>query len=345
MKSNKKITIIAEAGVNHNGQLALARQLVEVAADAGADFVKFQAFKADKLVSKDARKAGYQITNMNDGDDRQYEMLKKLEIDQKFHQELIEFAKEQSIGFLSSPFDVDGIDMLYEMGLRTFKVPSGEITNLPYLQKLAGLDCKIILSTGMATLEEIKKALEILESENLSRDKITVLHCNTDYPTRFEDVNLRAMNTIKEELEVSVGYSDHTPGIEVPIAAAALGADVIEKHYTLDRNMEGPDHKASLEPDELKQMIQSVRNIEKALGNGIKIPSESELKNKEIVRKSIHLAHSLPRGQKIKEEDLIMLRPGDGISPMDMNKVVGKQLLTELPKSHKLKFSDLNGMK
>lgn len=345
MTSNKKITIIAEAGVNHNGQMALARKLVEVAADAGADLVKFQAFKADKLVSKDARKAGYQIKNMNDGDDRQFEMLKKLEIDRKFHEDLMEFANELGIGFLSSPFDVDGIDMLYDLGLRTFKVPSGEITNLPYLQKLAGLDCKVILSTGMATLAEIKEALEILESQNLSREKITVLHCNTDYPTRFEDVNLLAMNTIRSQLGVSVGYSDHTPGIEVPIAATALGADIIEKHFTLDRNMAGPDHKASLEPEELKKMIQSVRNIEKALGNGIKIPSESELKNKNIVRKSIHLAHSLRRGQMIKEEDLIMLRPGDGISPMETEKVIGKQILTDLPKSHKLKFSDLNGVK
>lgn len=345
MKSNRNITIIAEAGVNHNGQMELARQLVDVAADAGADFVKFQAFSADRLVSREARKAGYQIENMADGDDRQYNMLKKLEIDQKFHEELKAHAEEKGIGFLSSPFDVQGIDMLYELGMTTFKVPSGEITNLPYLQKLAGLDCEVILSTGMATLQEIEKALEILVSKALTRDKITVLHCNTDYPTRFEDVNLLAMNTIRTQLKVMVGYSDHTPGIEVPIAAAALGARVIEKHYTLDRTMEGPDHMASLEPDELKKMVQSVRNIEKALGNGIKVPSQSELKNRKIVRKSIHLSRPLSHGQTITEEDLIMLRPGDGISPMEMNKVIGKQLVKNLPKSHKLKFSDLNGVK
>ena len=345
MVKNNHIIIIAEAGVNHNGSMDLAKQLIEVAADSGADYVKFQSFTTDKLVSKEAHKARYQIDNMKGSDDRQYEMLKKLEIDEAFHQQLKSYAEQQDIGFLSSPFDVDGIDMLHELGIRTFKVPSGEITNLPYLEKLASLNCKVILSTGMATLEEIEEALAVLVSQDLKREDITVLHCNTDYPTSFEDVNLRAMNTIGNKLNVSIGYSDHTPGIEVPIAAAAFGATVIEKHYTLDRNLEGPDHKASLEPGELKKMIQSVRNIEKALGSGTKEPSQSELQNKTIVRKSIHIAHSLRQGHKITEEDLIMLRPGDGISPMDVSKVLGKELNKDVPASYKLKYSDLENAK
>jgi len=341
MKSNNKITIIAEAGVNHNGKMDLAHQLIDIAAEAGADFVKFQAFNADRLVSKEARKAGYQIKNMDGGEDRQYEMLKNLEIDKAFHQELKDYSEKAGIGFLSSPFDVEGIEMLYDLGLRIFKVPSGEITNLPYLKKLASLDCQVILSTGMANLKEIHEALNILESQELSRDKITVLHCNTDYPTRFEDVNLKAMNTIEEKMDVKVGYSDHTLGIEIPIAAAALGASVIEKHYTLDRTMDGPDHKASLEPEELKKMIESIRNIKKALGTGIKEPSESELKNKDIVRKSIHISRDLDAGHCITEDDLIMLRPGDGISPMEFEKVVGQDLSKRLAKGHKLNYSDI----
>ena len=345
MEMNNPITIIAEAGVNHNGKLVLAKQLIDVALESGADFVKFQAFRADRLVSKDARKADYQIKNMEENDDRQYDMLKSLEIDRDFHKELKTYSESRGIGFLSSPFDVDGIEMLYDLGLRTFKIPSGEITNLPYLDKLSGLDCEVVLSTGMATLEEIENALKILLSKKLSRAQITVLHCNTDYPTRYEDVNLSAMNTIGKRLNVTVGYSDHTPGIEIPIAAAALGARVIEKHFTLDRNMAGPDHKASLEPFELKKMVHSIRNIEKALGHGIKEPSKSEIKNREIVRKSIHLSRALSHGQEIKEGDLIMLRPGDGISPMDVGKVVGRKLRRDLPESHKLEFSDLNGHK
>ena len=341
MRDNNKVTIIAEAGVNHNGRFDLAQELIQVAAEAGADFVKFQAFSADRLVSREARKAGYQIKNLNDGNDRQYDMLKKLEIDEAFHKDLKEYAEELNIEFLSSPFDEKGIEMLYELGLRIFKVPSGEITNLPYLELLSGLDCKVILSTGMADLEEIKQALNLLESNKLKRSDITVLHCNTDYPTKFADVNLRAMQTIREELGVSVGYSDHTPGIEVPIAATALGASVIEKHYTLDRTMEGPDHKASLEPGELREMIKSIRNIEQALGSSKKVPSDSELKNRDIVRKSIHLLHEKSGGETLERDDLIMLRPGDGISPMEIDMVIGQKLQENLQKGHKLKYTDL----
>lgn len=342
MKNSSGVTVIAEAGVNHNGNMDTARKLVDAAVVAGADYVKFQAFSADRLVSKEARKAGYQMDNMDSGDNRQYEMLKKLEIDEGFHEDLKNYAEERAIGFLSSPFDEVGIDMLYKLGLRILKVPSGEITNRPYLEKLAGLDCEIILSTGMATLDEIKETLQILESKDLSREDITVLHCNTDYPTRFKDVNLRAMTTIKDKLGVSIGYSDHSVGIEVPIAATALGASVIEKHYTLDRTMEGPDHKASLEPGELRDMVSAIRNVEQALGNSKKVPSESELKNRDIVRKSIHLLQAMDAGETLQKEDLIMLRPGDGISPMQINQVIGRKLKKKLPQGYKLQYTDLN---
>ncbi|MDY6994262.1 MAG: N-acetylneuraminate synthase [Pseudomonadota bacterium] len=337
-----QILLIAEAGVNHNGKIELARRLVDVAAEAGADYIKFQTFKADRLVSKEALKASYQEINTSGGDETQFSMLEKLEIDEEFHKEIMAYCEDKGIGFMSSAFDSQGLKMLFRLGLKVFKVPSGEITNLPYLKTLAGFGCPIILSTGMATNEEIQNALAILEKEGASHSNVTVLHCNTDYPTRFEDVNLTAMNSIKKNFGVEVGYSDHTVGIEVPIAAAALGARVIEKHFTLDRGMEGPDHKASLEPEELKAMVQSVRNIERALGSGIKEPSESELKNREVVRKSIHLATDKSMGELLTKDDLIMLRPGDGISPMKIEEVVGRELSKSLKKGHKLEYSDLN---
>jgi len=339
--NTEKVTIIAEAGVNHNGELAIAKQLIDVAEKAGADYVKFQAFKADKLVSREAKKAEYQKKNIGDDDDNQYNMLSQLEIDREFHEKLQTYCNEKNIGFYSSPFDLDGIEMLHQIGMRVFKVPSGEITNLPYLRKLGELNCEIILSSGMSDLDEIAKALNVLEESGTGKDKITVLHCNTDYPTRFEDVNLLAMNTIGMELGVRIGYSDHTPGIEVPVAATALGAKVIEKHFTLDRSMKGPDHKASLEPDELGHMVGAIRNIEMALGDGVKKPSKSEIKNIPIARKSIHVARNLKKGHQLKQDDLIMLRPGDGISPMEVDQFTGRVLNSDLPEGHKLRIEDL----
>lgn len=341
MMENDKVIIIAEAGVNHNGDLTIAKKLIDTAKTAGADYVKFQAFSADKLVSRKAKKAEYQKKNIGDDDDNQYNMLKQLEIDRGFHEKLQSYCMQQDIGFLSSPFDEEGMEMLYDIGMRLIKVPSGEITNLPYLRRLGNLDCEIILSSGMSNLEEIKKALKILGQSGADMDNITVLHCNTDYPTRFEDVNLKAMNTIAEHCDVRVGYSDHTPGIEVPVAAVTLGAMVIEKHFTLDRSMKGPDHKASLEPDELIAMVRSIRNIELALGDGIKKPSKSESKNIPIARKSIHLSKDLPKGHTLEPEDLEMLRPGDGISPMEVDQITGRVLTKDLRRGHKLMYKEL----
>lgn len=318
---NNKVFIIAEAGVNHNGSIEIAKKLIDIASEAGADAVKFQTFVTEKALTKTAKKAQYQVENTGT-DGTQYEMVKKLELDRNKHEQLIEHCKLRNIMFLSTPFDFDSIELLDELGLKTFKIPSGEITNLPYLRKIGKLNKKIIMSTGMATLEEIKTALTILR-ENGTTD-ISVLHCNTEYPTPMEDVNLKAMNTIKEELKVEVGYSDHTLGIEIPIAAVALGAKIIEKHITLDRNMEGPDHKASVEPDELKQMVSSIRNIEKALGNGVKKASKSEAKYIEIARKSIIADVNIKKGEIFTEQNLTVKRPGTGISPMKWDEVIGK---------------------
>jgi sialic acid synthase SpsE len=268
-------------------------------------------------------------------------MLKKLELSDSEHRELIEYCKERKIRFLSTAFDSDSVDLLNDLGLKLFKIPSGEITNLPYLRKIARLAQEIILSSGMSTMDEIRDALNIFTNTGIPKDRITVLHCNTEYPTPFEDVNLNAMLQIKNELGVNVGYSDHTSGIEVPIAAVALGAKVIEKHFTLDKNMEGPDHKASLKPSELKDMVSAIRNIEKALGSGLKEPSNSELKNKVIARKSIHIAKSLGKGHILMENDLIMKRPGNGISPMEYEKVINKKTKYELESDHLLCWNDL----
>lgn len=338
----KKILIIAEAGVNHNGSMDQAKKLIEVAANAGADIVKFQTFKAQNLVSKDAKKAEYQKQNMvKNGDDNQFNMLKQLELTYENHLLLIEHCKKENIRFQSTAFDLDSIDLLKKLGMTFWKIPSGEITNMPYLKKIGSFNDEIILSTGMSTLAEIETAVELLVQSGTSRDKISVLHCNTEYPTPMEDVNLLAMLTLKETLGVRVGYSDHTLGIEVPIAASALGAEIIEKHFTLDRNLPGPDHKASLEPNELKQMVFTIRNIEKALGNRDKKPSPSELKNMVIARKSIHSKIEISEGQIIQEDDLMMVRPGDGISPMEMNSLIGKKAKHTIPEGQKLSYDDL----
>jgi N,N'-diacetyllegionaminate synthase len=323
----KQVTIIAEAGVNHNGSFELAKQLITAAADSGADYVKFQTFKTENLVTKSARKASYQSKNINDGDDSQYEMLKKLEMPYEWHHELVEHSNACGIKFLSTGFDEESIDFLKNLGIDLFKIPSGEITNKPYLRHVAKKKLPVILSTGMATLKEVEEAMNVIIDEGIDKSLITILHCNTEYPTPMKDVNLRAMNYIADVLGVKVGYSDHTMGIEVPIAAVALGAAVIEKHFTLDRGMIGPDHIASLEPRELKTMVESIRNIEQSIsGNGIKEPSESEFKNIAIVRKSLHFKNDFPQGHIISESDLIALRPGSGISPMEIDIFVGKEL-------------------
>ncbi len=318
-----KTFIIAEAGVNHNGSIELAFRLIDAAKEAGADAVKFQSFKASSLVSKKAEKAEYQ-KRTTDSNESQYEMIKRLELSFDDHIKLIEYCKGNNIIFLSSPFDLESIDLLVELGLNTFKVPSGEIINLPYLRKIGKLNKNVILSTGMADLGEIEDALNVLMENGTEKEKITVLHCNTEYPTPYEDVNLKAMLTIKNAFNVKVGYSDHTEGIAVPIAAAALGAEVIEKHFTLDKNMEGPDHKASLEPNELRMMVNAIRNIEKVLGDGIKKPSKSEMKNKPIARKSLVAIKKIGKGDLFTKENIGIKRPGNGISPMRWDEVIGK---------------------
>lgn len=337
------VIIIAEAGVNHNGSLETGLRLIDAACDAGADFVKFQTFKAEKLVSRNARKAAYQQKNMPDAESTQLDMLRKLELSEEDHFKLRDHANQCGIRFFSTAFDDDGLDFLDSLGISIFKIPSGEITNLPYLKKIAGKKKSTILSTGMATLGEIEAALEVLLANGLQRDQITVLHCNTEYPTPFQDVNLKAMITIGQAFNVKIGYSDHTAGIEVPIAAVALGATCIEKHFTLSREMEGPDHKASLEPAELKAMVTAIRNIEAAIsGSGLKEPSPSEIKNKEVARKSIHLKNDLQKGHAINEADLVMKRPGNGISPMNVAMVLGKKLNQDLPSDTMLAFNHLS---
>lgn len=319
-----KVFIIAEAGVNHNGSLELAKKLVDVAADAGADAVKFQTFKANNLVSKSAQKADYQ-KQTTAADETQHAMLTKLELDDASHRSIIEYCKGRQILFLSTPFEIESVDMLERLGMPIYKVPSGEITNLPYLRYISRLGKEIILSTGMSDLREVEDALRILESTGTPKSKITVLHATTEYPCPMEDVNLKAMATIQKAFGVRVGYSDHTCGIEVPIAAVALGACVIEKHLTLDRTMEGPDHKASLEPHELKAMVRAIRNIEQALGDGIKRPSASELKNIPIARKSLVAICNIKKGDLFSIKNLGSKRPGNGISPMRWDDVIGKR--------------------
>jgi len=316
------VFIIAEAGVNHNGSIDFAYKLIDIAVKAGADAVKFQTFKAENLVSKTAQKAEYQ-KQTTDASETQFDMIKKLELDVNTHKSLIEYCHKKDIMFLSTPFDCDSIDLLNKLGLSIFKIPSGEITNLPYLRHIGALGKQIILSTGMSNLQEVEDALNILIDAGTPKENITVLHANTMYPTPMEDVNLNAMLTIHEELGVAVGYSDHTLGIEVDIAAVAMGASVIEKHFTLDKTMDGPDHAASLEPKELKSMVSAIRNTEKALGGYKKRPSSSESVNIEIVRKSIVASQDIEKGGLLTEENITVKRPGSGISPMKWDSVIG----------------------
>ena len=322
MKANK-VFIIAEAGVNHNGSIHLAKKLIDKAAFSGADAVKFQTFKAENLVSKNAPKADYQKLTTNSRES-QFDMVKNLELDESAHKELIACCKEANIMFLSTPFDIDSVNLLYDMGLEIFKIPSGEITNLPYLRRIGSLNKRVILSTGMSNLKEIEIALEILTNAGTLKENITVLHANTMYPTPMEDVNLKAMQTMRDKFDISVGYSDHTLGIEVDIAAVAMGATIIEKHFTLDKKMEGPDHKASLDPNELKSMVNAIRNIEKAIGDGVKRSTKSEKPNIDIARKSIVAKKEIKKGEIFSENNLTTKRPGTGISPMDWDSIIGK---------------------
>ena len=319
---SSKVFIIAEAGVNHNGSLDLAKKLIDVASESGADAVKFQTFKAEKLVSKNAQKADYQKQTTNKTES-QFDMIKKLELDMDTHKELIAYCETKNIMFLSTPFDHDSIELLNDLGLEIFKIPSGEITNLPYLRHIGKLNKKVILSTGMADIGEIEDALDILINTGTKKENITILHANTMYPTPMEDVNLKAMVTIGNTFDIAFGYSDHTLGIEVDIAAVAMGASCIEKHFTLDKTMEGPDHKASLEPNELNAMVKAIRNIELALGSSAKKPSKSESPNIQIARKSIVALKNIKQGETLSEENITVKRPGMGINPMRWDEIVG----------------------
>jgi N,N'-diacetyllegionaminate synthase len=319
----RNVLIIGEAGVNHNGDIDIARKLIDVAVEAGVDMVKFQTFITEEGITGNAEKAEYQLS-ATDKNETQFEMIKKLELDREAHEELIRHCNQKGIRFLSTAFDHPSIDLLHKLNIPLYKIPSGEITNLPYLRYIGKMGKPVILSTGMATLKEVEDAINILEESGTLRDEITVLHCNTSYPTPMEDVNLKSMLTIQDELGVKIGYSDHTLGIEIPIASVAMGARVIEKHFTLDRNMEGPDHQASLDPSELKAMVKAIRNIEKALGDGVKKPSSSEMKNKSVARKSIVAARNIQKGETFTKEHLAIKRPGTGISPMKWDEIIGK---------------------
>jgi N,N'-diacetyllegionaminate synthase len=323
-----KTIIIAEAGVNHNGDIKLAKKLIDAAANSGVDYIKFQTFKAERIVTKNAKKADYQIKNIDNSDNSQFNMLKKLELTEEDHFKLIQYCESKKIKFMSSAFDIEGLKFLNKLNLDFIKIPSGEITNYPYLNQISKFDKKVILSTGMSNIKEIKEALTVLTSKKIAMSQITVLHCNTEYPTSFSDVNLNAMINIKNTFNVNIGYSDHTLGVEVPIAAATLGATVIEKHFTLDKNMPGPDHAASLNPIELNSMVKSIRNIEKALnGTGLKTPSNNELKNIVPARKSITAKFRINKGEKFSEENLTTKRPGIGICPMKWNDIIGKKAI------------------
>lgn len=323
-----KVLIIAEAGVNHNGDIDIAKKLVDVAAESGADIVKFQTFKSENCVSKNAQKAEYQLQTTNK-QESQLDMIKKLELDLETHNILISYCKQKNIEFLSTPFDMESVDLLHNLGLKIFKIPSGEITNLPYLRKIGKYNKQVILSTGMANLGEIESAIAVLVDSGTKRENITLLQCNTEYPTPFADVNLKAIKSLKKAFRLPVGYSDHTPGIAIPLAAVGMGAKVIEKHFTLDKNMEGPDHKASLEPCELKAMVQGIREIELALGDGIKQTSASEAKNKPIARKSIVANCAIKKGEILSESNLYTKRPAGGISPMEWDKVIGTKAVRD----------------
>lgn len=318
-----KTLIIAEAGVNHNGDIDLALQLIDVAADAGADLVKFQTFSADRLVTQAAKKADYQ-RQRTESSESQHEMLRKLELSKEMHEQLITHCQKREIGFFSTGFDIESINYLVSLGQKLFKIPSGEITNLPYLRHVGAFGKPVIISTGMSNLGEIEAAIEALESSGTSRDQITVLHCTSQYPAPMNEVNLRAMQSIHSAFDVAVGYSDHTEGIEIAIAAVAMGASVIEKHFTISRELPGPDHAASLEPQELKAMVAAIRNVEIGLGDGIKRVSLAEIGNKDIVRKSIVASQAIKAGEVFTVENITSKRPGTGISPMQWDQVLGR---------------------
>ncbi len=324
INTSKRVFIIAEAGVNHNGRLDLAYQLIDVAKEAGADAVKFQTFIPDKTISKFADKANYQ-KKTTDKNESQLEMIKIIALSFEDHKKLLEYCKSKNIKFLSSPFDLDSIDFLNKLGLDTFKIPSGEIINLPYLKNIGSLNKKLIISTGMANLGEVEFAIDILVKSGTKRENIAILHCTTNYPCPYKEANLKAMLTLKEAFKLTVGYSDHTLGIEVPIAAVAMGARIIEKHFTLDKKLPGPDHKASLEPGELKEMVKAIKNIEVALGDGIKKPNKSEIEIMKVVRKSIVASKSIKKGEIFTKTNITIKRPGTGISPMRWDEVIGEK--------------------
>lgn len=336
-----KVFIIAEAGVNHNGSMELAKKLIDVAVEAKADAVKFQTYIAEKVMTKDAKKAEYQV-KLTGKQESQLEMVKKIQLSFNDFRDLQEYSQKKGILFLSTPFDLDSVDFLASLNLPIMKLPSGEINNLPYLRRVGKLSKEVILSCGMATLGEIENAIQILEQSGTPREKISILHCNTEYPTPMQDVNLKAMITIRDAFKIKVGYSDHTLGIEVPVAAVALGAQIIEKHFTLDKNMEGPDHRASLEPDELVAMVSSIRNIEQALGNGIKKPSASETKNINVARRSVFFSKKLKAGHVIKEDDLIMKRPGNGVSPLSFDSILGTKLIKDVDEDEMFKWNHIS---
>jgi N-acetylneuraminate synthase len=332
------VTIIAEAGVNHNGSIEIAKNMVDVAAEAGCDIIKFQTFKAKNLVTQSAKRALYQIQNTGN-DDSQYKMLKELELDYSYHKDLIEYCNKKNIKFLSTPFDEESVDFLHELNMDIFKIPSGEITNKPFLKLIASKNKPIILSTGMSTLGEVEEALTWIYEEGNSN--VALLHCTSDYPTKKEDVNLKSMLTLREAFKVKVGYSDHTLGIEIPIAAVALGAEIIEKHFTLDKNMEGPDHKASLEPNQLKDMVASIRNVERALGDGIKKPTQNEMETLKIARKSVVIKALILKDEIITRDKLCIKRPGTGMEPKNLDNIIGKRAARDLHEDEIIKFEDL----
>ena len=333
-----KTFIIAEAGVNHNGDIDIARKLIDVAVDAGADAVKFQTFSADGLVTKNAPKADYQ-NKTTDKNESQYDMLKKLELSKEDHEILIDYCNDKNIQFMSTPFDFDSVDLLEKLGLEMYKIGSGDLTNIPLLKYIAKLGKPMIVSTGMADIGEVEEAVNAIQE--MGNNKLILLHCVSNYPAAYEEVNLKAMDTMKQAFKLPVGYSDHTKGIEVPIAAVAMGARVIEKHFTLDKNMEGPDHKASLNPEELSMMIKSIRNVEKSFGNGVKKSTKAEMKNIKIVRKSLVINKAKKIGQIIRNKDIDIKRPSIGIEPKFKNIIIGMKLTNNVEADHLLTWEDL----
>jgi N,N'-diacetyllegionaminate synthase len=336
-----QVLIIAEAGVNHNGDYEIAKQLAVVAKKAGADIVKYQTAVPELVMSREAPKAEYQKVQTGSGES-QLDMARKIHLPLSAYEGLKKYCEEEvGIKFLSTPFDHPSIDLLNGIGMDIFKIPSGEITNRPYLEKVGALKKEVIISTGMSTMDEVKRAFDTLILAGTSADRISVLHCTSDYPAPYSDLNLRAMQTMQRELGCRVGYSDHSVGIEVSVAAVALGATIIEKHFTLSHNMEGPDHKASLEPEELQQLVQAIRNVELALGDGIKIPRGNEPDTALIARRSIHASRNIPAGKIIEMDDLIMKRPSDGISPYDYDLVIGKKAKNDIFEDNKIQLDSL----